>query len=614
MENLRLNLNLLIIIVLFLTFFSSCNNEELYVSQIEEEIIEEEVPKEETPGTEAEVFQIELADDSQQTDENMPVEIKIFENDTSIPLNFSISNTNPQQGVLDIVDNDTPNDYSDDAILYTPNTDYFGTDYLEYTICDANSAAENCVSARVDITINEVEEIVDEIASELKAFPSANGAGAYTVGGRGGVVVHVTNLNDSGAGSFREALTMTIPRIIVFDVSGVITLQSLLSIGSSNGNVTVAGQTAPEGGITIDGHRIYLGNVDQVIWRHMRFRGGITADGFGYTKNDSFTVAEGATNQIFDHCSFSWDGDETADWSSASGSGTFDKITVQRCMFGEGEKGALFGGQSTVTTGEMSLNNCLFYNITHRTPNVAGFQGTSSKIETINNVVWTIANRLTRTDGNPSWNHIGNYYDYGTTPIYDGRLQMSTETDALPPSFYTSGNKYVAINTGSPLTSTVSEMNANNKLAHKYFQPSNGHAIGDQVNSNYFTDTQHPLLGSPTTILTADQAFASIKEDVGCNARLNADGSVSDNKDVLDSGWIANVVNGTYMPRSDSSTWNVPAITSVSRPAGYDTDNDGMPDTWEIANGYNPNINDAAEDRDGDGYTNIEEFLNQVDN
>ena len=148
------------------------------------------------------------------------------------------------------------------------------------------------------------------------AFPSAYGAGAYTTGGRGGIVVHVTNLNDRGNGSFREALLMTVPRTIVFDVSGVITLSSYVQMRAINSNVTIAGQTAPEGGITIDGNRLYLTHVDNIIVRHIRFRGGITAKGLGYNMNDSFSSLGNITNQIFDHCSFSWDGDESASWYS----------------------------------------------------------------------------------------------------------------------------------------------------------------------------------------------------------------------------------------------------------------------------------------------------------
>ena len=142
---------------------------------------------------------------------------------------------------------------------------------------------------------------------------------------------------------------------------------------------------------------------------------------------------------------------------------------------GEGEKGVLFGGQPSVTTGDMSFHHSLFYNITHRTPNIAGYNG--AKIETINNVVWTIDNRLIRTDGNPQWNHINNYYDFGYTPVSDGRLNMQTSIDSDPPSIYTNGNKIVSINTINPLTYDVTQLNEDNKLMHRYFLVNEGHLI-----------------------------------------------------------------------------------------------------------------------------------------
>ncbi|WP_458626669.1 Ig-like domain-containing protein [Winogradskyella sp. PC D3.3] len=444
--------------------------------------------------------------------------------------------------------------------------------------------------------------------AQVKSFPSAYGAGAYTTGGRGGEVVHVTNLNDSGFGSLRYAMQMEIPRTIVFDVSGVIRLDTFLYMGPNNGNVTIAGQTAPEGGITIEGHRVFMESVDNVICRYIRFRGGIDAEGFGYQKNDSFTAAGSTTNHIFDHCSFSFDGDETSDWSAASGNYTINNVTVQRCIMGEGEKGVLFGGQPSVTTGEMSFHHSLFYNITHRTPNIAGYNG--AKIETINNVVWTIDNRLIRTDGNPEWNHINNYYDFGNTPVSDGRLNMQTSIDSDPPSIYTNGNKIVSVNTINPLTYNVAQLNADNKLMHRYFLVGEGHLIGELLNSNYFTDTQHPLLGAPIPVQSADEAFDSVKSDVGCNSRLNADGSVSDNKDVLDAGWLANINNGVYVPRADSSTWSVPNIVSQNRPDNFYVSNPHIPEIW-----FQANVPEGQDHNDiaPSGYTWLEEYLNQVD-
>lgn len=440
----------------------------------------------------------------------------------------------------------------------------------------------------------------EERSDELKAFPSAFGAGAYVTGGRGGRVVHVTTLADSGPGSFREALALDEPRTVVFDVAGVIQLDGILADIADD--LTVAGQTAPAGGITIDGSRVYIYNVDNVIFRYIRFRGGIDAD------NDSLSATGNITNQVFDHCSFAFDNDETASWYTQGEEDTVENLTVQRCLFGEGSKGSIIGGGEGVTMGGISVLRNLFYNQSHRYPNVPNHDG---DIEVINNVSWTAGSRLIRGEGDGRLNHIGNYNDYGTRAITDRRMNMYHYRSAAPPSIYTSGNRIVAINMNPPITSSLEELSADNRRMWRVFQPSEGFEIGDPLPAAYFTDVQHDLLGSPTAILSADEALVDVRENVGANARLSADGSVVENLDVLDSEWLGNVRSGTYVARANRSEYNVPAIDGGEPYA--DRDRDGMPDAWESSRGLDPDVDDSAADDDADGYTNLEEFLNQVD-
>ena len=448
--------------------------------------------------------------------------------------------------------------------------------------------------------------------SQQKAFPSAYGAGAYITGGRGGTVYHVTNLNNSGTGSLRDALSQD-DRTIVFDVSGVIYLSSSLSINNRS-NVTIAGQTAPEGGITIDGDRVYFENFQNVIVRYIRFKGGIQSTAYNGGATNSFQSKGNIINQIFDHCTFAFGFFQGGSWYVEDDS-TVDSLTVQRCFFANNDRGVLAGGGTgtNVITGEYSFISNLFYNQRHRTPNISGDGG---RADVINNVVWNVQNRLIQLKGSVTLNHIGNYYDYNNNAVSDNRMQMFSTSDENLPVIYTDDNKYVAINTSTPLTSSIAEINADNTLAWKYFwEP----YTGDQLPSNHFTATQDTLNGEPFTILSPDSAFADVKNNVGCNARLNADGSVSGNLDVLDTEWLDSIKNDIYTvgalpyPPDTTDGWIVPAISSVTRPSGYDTDNDGMADTWET-NTFGNLTKDGTGDDDSDGYTDLEEFLNLVDN
>ncbi|MDE6766374.1 MAG: pectate lyase, partial [Duncaniella sp.] len=140
------------------------------------------------------------------------------------------------------------------------------------------------------------------------AFPGAEGHGRYVTGGRGGKIIHVTNLNDSGAGSFRAALETTGKRVIVFDVAGTIHLNSDIKL--KKGNVTILGQTAPGGGITVADYTFQV-EADNVVVRFMRFRRGTDKN-----LNDGADASWGRNhhNIIFDHCSFSWSIDEVASY------------------------------------------------------------------------------------------------------------------------------------------------------------------------------------------------------------------------------------------------------------------------------------------------------------
>lgn len=453
----------------------------------------------------------------------------------------------------------------------------------------------------------------------VKAFPTAYGPASNATGGRGGVVVHVTNLNDSGAGSFRAALEMTVPRIIVFDVSGVITLTSRLEITSvNNSNFTIAGQTSPIGGITVVGDRVYFRDIENVIIRHIRFKGGI--DAFGQTGgNDSFSAQGDAINQIFDHVTFAFDDDESASWIDENN--LIDKITIQNCLFGEGWKGSLFGTDNetgTVGTNGLSFSNNLFYNNTHRLPNIS-IPTNGARIETINNVGWNVLYRMTVSAnkyGGMKWNNINNYFNFGTNSFNMTKTNPHINNDAVSSEIYTNGNKIVAsVLVDSYGVVDLPALNADNKLTHTYFYDDvpNGHAKGQQIPLSNFVDTMHPILGpNPISLKTADEALTYLSSNAGCNARLNADGSVSTNQDTLDAESLSNVRNGIFTVRKENTEYYVPAITSVTRPGGFYGTNPHIPQAYLTARGIS-NTSTVHNEIGVTGYTILEEYLNQVD-
>lgn len=465
-----------------------------------------------------------------------------------------------------------------------------------------------------------------ESKAQQLAFPSAYGAGAYTGGGRGQDVYHVTNLNVEGTGSLKDALSQS-NRVIVFDVSGVIDL----SVNDSNGtdlevsnisNVTIAGQTAPEGGITIDGGRVVFVNSNNIIIRYLRFKGGIDRDlqKDNDKKNnddfDSLDFHKNTQNVILDHCSMAFGGDEAGSlYSSDSETDryTVENITIQRCLFAETLKtGTLIGGQfDDVNVGAISVHHNIWYNISHRFPNIAG--GNTSKFEIINNVVWTLINRLTRGNGSFELNHIGNYYNYGTTRLQYNRLNMFSWEQGAEPKIYTNGNKMI-FQTTNLSSEDVANINNDNTISWRFFQTIDTEGIikAAKLPSEYFVTSQFELQGNPIEIQVSEAAFNSVKNDVGCNVRLNGNGAISGNKDVSDAEWLSKVEAGVFTAGLSADNYIVEPIESKSRPEGYDTDNDGMPDEWE-RNTFGDLSRDGKNDINSDGYTDLEDFLNLVD-
>lgn len=396
------------------------------------------------------------------------------------------------------------------------------------------------------------------VSGQQLAFPGAEGYGAYSLGGRGGTVVHVTNLNSSGPGSLADAVSRP-NRIVVFDVGGVIDVtETNLTISS---NITIAGQTAPGEGITVYGGRVIMSNTSNVVIRYLRMRGSINMN-----KSKCTLTMDNCNNVILDHCSISWGRWDNVHITNAS------DITWQNCIISEGIDPQRFGA-ITDGTWNWTVSHCLWSNNKSRNPKM------KCAMQYYNNVVYNYGNGI--VGGHSAAQHyqdvINNYFIAGpSTGSSNKYFDDWTETDHL----YSRGN--------------YTDADCNGKL--------NGTLITDY---NGATPMSNPnfTCNAPMNLETAEEAYYSVVEHVGASrvrdshdqriisqlTSLGKEGSFIDNEN--DVGGIGKLENGT------------PPL---------DTDGDGMPDEWEIANGLDPNKNDANGDIDGNGFTNIEDYINSL--
>lgn len=450
-------------------------------------------------------------------------------------------------------------------------------------------------------TISEPEVGVPQQETAL-AFPGAEGYGKLATGGRGGKVIKVTNLNDSGTGSLRAAIAETGARIIVFEVSGNIKLNSRIQI--KNGNVTIAGQTAPGDGICIQDYEMNI-DADNVIIRYMRFRMG------DLTKNEQDALW-GRYHQsiVIDHCSMSWSIDECSSFYANK------NFTMQWCVLSESlnksfhEKddhgyGAIWGG-SNVTFHHNLLAHHNSRNARfdggHRTGTGSSPFGID-KVDYRNNVIYNWGSNSAYGGENGEYNLVANYYKAGpgtATSRKSRIMEISMETDLVKygpgfGKFYVSGN-YVDGNT------TVTQDNWSGGM-------DKGSGLGDV---NYaLAKMAAAFVAETITPHTAQQAYnavllyggASLKRD-GVDTRIMKEvkegivtynGSKTGKKGIIDS-------------QTDVGGWPVLNATAPLT----DTDGDGMPDIWETEKGLNPKIANANGNDLSTGYTNIEVYINSL--
>lgn len=440
--------------------------------------------------------------------------------------------------------------------------------------------------------------------SAALAFPGAEGFGKYTTGGRGGKVIIVTNLNDSGEGSFREAAMAKGKRIIVFAVSGTIHLQSKISI---KGEVTVAGQTAPGDGICLADESVVLGG-DNIIVRYLRFRLGDKFQKGGMVDGNGADDAFGGThrkNIIIDHCSMSWSTDEA--FSVYGG----DSTTLQWNLIAEPlnysyhfetgdtdyEKhgyGAIWGGR------HLSAHHNLFAHCNSRNPRFDGIRNIPGEyVDFVNNVIYNWGHNTVYAGEGGTYNLVNNYYKYGPSTSNSVKYRIAnpwSKPPAIPfGKFYINGN-YVDGN----------EEVTNNNWKGVDFEKSS-------IRENPNAVLSQPLYPISVTVQPAKEAYYAILQNVGCSLPK---------RDTLDMRILRNVVERTGRmidvqggyPHGTAyevtlSAW--PALQSLPAPA--DTDKDGIPDEWELKNGLNPtDAADATAYKLSKVYTNIEVYINTL--
>jgi hypothetical protein len=403
------------------------------------------------------------------------------------------------------------------------------------------------------------------VASELVAFPGAQGFGRLAVGARGKDVYHVTNLNDSGTGSLRDAISQA-NRTVVFDLGGVLKISSRLVFKN---NQTIAGQTAPGGGITTYGDGTSFSNANHVIVRYLRFRMGV----IGESGKDTVTIASGH-DIIFDHCSLSWGRDGTFDLNQES-AGSIYNVTLQDSIVSQGLQTHSTGG--LVVTNGTSIIRSLWIDNNSRNPKARG------TTQFVNNVVynWVVSGYiLGDTSGRSDGAMVGSYFIPGPE-TNGGTLDSPTPEYHI----YADGNYYDSNKDGV----------LNGRLL----------AQGDFGTATW--ETTPSVAFPPVPAMTAAEAFDYVAENAGASkwrdpvddyvvAELRSLGKQGKTISDESSLGIANVVG------------NIPGGT-----APKDTDQDGMPDDWETTNGLDPNdASDRNGDRNRDGWTNLEEYINSL--
>ena len=421
--------------------------------------------------------------------------------------------------------------------------------------------------------------------SATVAFPGAEGFGQYAEGGRGGDVYYVSNLDNEGPGSFRHAVdSASGPRTIVFDVSGTIFLESDVRVDTPF--VTIAGETAPGEGITLAGSRLWVVNTHDIIVRYLRSRPGDINGTTAATSRDSFGVFQ-STNIIFDHVSGSWSTDEVFAFTGPG------DVTIQWSIASEALRDSfhpkgIHSNGSLNYGGNLSLHHNLFVSNDVRNPKVTQYT------DVVNNVVYNfgsaaIVGELGGDDprGPTEVNLEGNYYIAGPNTT-SGTLFLERLVRLFEEAELWASDNLVDFNLNGIADGTVATVE--NIQFHDFDSSPEGTLVDERFDYPRVTTTDpltafDQVLASAGASLARDAVDQRIVDEV-----LNQTGAFIDSQDEV-GGW----------PDLD------PGVVRL------DTDRDGMSDDWENLQGLNPfDASDRNNDSDGNGYTELEEYLHAL--
>lgn len=465
--------------------------------------------------------------------------------------------------------------------------------------------------------------------AKIPAFPGAQGGGTFTFGGRGGKVYEVTSLADSGPGTLREACEAAGPRIVVFDVAGIIHLKTPIIVRAPY--ISIEGQSAPGDGVCVAGESFWI-NTHDVVIRYMRFRRGKTDVG----RRDDALGGNPVGNVVVDHTSASWGLDENmslyrhmydpGDGSTPKKFGTVN-LTVQNSISSEGLDtynhafGSTMGGENCTFVRNLWADN------TARNPSI----GWNGIFNFVNNVIFNWQHRsVDGGDYTALYNIINNYYKPGPVtpkgdPISYRILKPESGRSKLPYKVF--GRCYVHGN----IVDGNEKVTRDNWAGGVQMENQKGDLMSYDSARHYFPymKVDRPFPMAPVQIMSATQAYQYVLANAGATLP---------HRDPVDTRVIKQVRTGKidYLPGINTDTmyqfkyrrlgrdsYKQGIITNISEVGGYptyqgtpykDSDHDGMPDAWETAHGLNPHdAADASKDADGDGYTNIEEYLNGTD-